>query len=313
MTLKTDQAGASRSLSTHETLSLWDILGLAHFRVYVVDVGSHQIIYTNSANPSQAGCDSVKCYQLIYQQDSPCLTCKIAELTDAAGQSNGSSITYERFNEADDHWCQLQEGTLTLADGRTAMYSIATDISDIKEMQNNLAEAHAELAFKNQQLESLSVTDRLTGLFNRRKFDEVLAQECERALRTELPLTLLLADIDHFKSVNDRYGHQVGDQILVEFARLLQQGVRRIDTVARWGGEEFMVLCPATAMADACALAESIRSDIGRYDFPRVGGKTCSFGVVEYRQGEEPQEFIRRVDQALYCAKNDGRNQVCAG
>lgn len=295
-------------------LMTWDILGLARFRVHVIDVSSHAVIYSNQKNELQEAGDGSqpgKCYQLISQQSSACLGCKIPELVDAAGQPNGRSLTYERFNEAADAWFQLQEGTLTLSDGRTAMYSIASDISAIKEMQNRLSEAHAELALKNQQLERLSVTDRLTGLFNRRKLDEVLAQECERALRTELPLTLLMVDIDHFKSVNDSHGHQIGDDLLVAIARLLQQGVRKVDTVARWGGEEFMILCPATDLAGARALADNIRRAIGSTDFPVVGHKTCCLGVAQYRPDETPDALVKRADEALYRAKNEGRNQVC--
>lgn len=305
-----------RPVSVPQALTMGNILDLAHFRVYVVDVVTHEVIYANAEVKAQASYDpgqSNKCHQLIYQQSSQCLSCKMAELADAAAQGTDGSLTYERFNEAADAWFQLQEGTLTLPDGRTAMYSIANDISAVKEMQNNLAEAHAELAFKNEQLESLSVTDRLTGLFNRRKFDEVFENECERALRTQLPLTLMIADIDHFKTVNDSYGHQIGDQVLVTIAQLLQQGVRKVDTVARWGGEEFVILCPATDLARACALADNIRLAIGGHDFPVLGRKTCCFGVAEYHPGEAPEAAVKRADDALYRAKNEGRNQVCAG
>jgi len=200
-----------------------------------------------------------------------------------------------------------------LADDRVAMYSIAIDIGEIKEMQNRLAEAHAELAFKNQQLESLSVTDRLTGLFNRRKLDEVLAQECVRAQRTALPLTVIIADIDEFKRVNDLYGHLVGDQLLVEIAGMLQRGVRKVDTVGRWGGEEFMIVCPDTDNEGASVLAENIRLAINSREFPVVGSKTCCLGVAEYRPGEAPEAVVERADAALYRAKNGGRNQVRGG
>jgi diguanylate cyclase (GGDEF)-like protein len=312
--VKKDQVTNAHSSGVPTALSTWDILDLTNFRVYVVDVKSHEIIYANRIIQAQTGYRAStggKCYQLIYQQDSPCLECRIPELIDAVGQPNGCSLTYERFNEAADAWFQLQAGTLVLSDGRTALYSIASDISAIKEMQNNLSEAHAELALKNQQLENLSVTDRLTGLYNRRKFDEVLVQECERALRTHLPLTLMMADIDHFKSVNDSHGHQVGDDLLVAIAHLLQQGVRKVDTVARWGGEEFMILCPATNLAGARLVAENIRRAIGSTDFPVVGHKACCFGVAEYRPDEAPDALVKRADEALYRAKNEGRNQVC--
>lgn len=293
-----------------------NILDLARFRVYVVDVLTHEVIYANAQVQSDSGYalgTGKKCYQFVYQQDSPCLSCKMAELAVAAAQGEHCSLTYERFNEATDGWFQLQEGVLNLPDGRSAMYSITNDISAIKEMQNTLAEAHAELALKNEQLEQLSVTDRLTGLFNRRKFDEVLQSECERALRTDLPLALMIADIDHFKNVNDSYGHQVGDQVLVAIAQLLQSGVRKVDTVARWGGEEFVILCPVTDRESACKLAENIRLAIGAHDFPVVGSKTCCFGVAQYHPGEAPEAAVKRADEALYRAKNEGRNRVCAG
>lgn len=313
--MKAGAAQVSRRARVPAVLTMWDILDLAQFTVYVVDVSSHELVYSNhlpeSRDAAVAG-KLGKCHELIYQQSRPCIDCKMAELLDPAGCANGVRLTYERFNEAADAWFQLQEGTLTLSDGRTVMYSIASDISAVKQMQNNLAEAHAELALKNQQLEDLSVTDRLTGLFNRRKFDEMLACECERAVRTALPLSLMMADIDHFKSVNDTHGHQVGDDLLVAIADLLRQGVRRVDTVARWGGEEFMILCPATHLAAARGVAENIRRNIGATDFAVVGHKTCCFGVAEYRPNEPSEAFVKRADDALYRAKNEGRNQVCS-
>lgn len=313
MIVGTDAAGPSRRSGTRDGLTTWDILDLAPFRVYVIDVLSREVVYANNHRRPEEACGDLKCHQLIYQEARPCLSCKMPELVDADGRPNGRIVTSERFNEAEDHWYQLQEGAMALPDGRTAMYSIAIDIGELKETQNSLAAAHAELAFKNQQLESLSFTDRLTGLFNRRKLDEALSQECERAQRTHLPLSVIVADIDKFKSVNDTYGHQAGDRLLVDIAGLLLRGVRKVDTVGRWGGEEFMILCPDTNLAGACALAESIRAAIERHDFPQVGRKTGCFGVAEHRPGEAPETIIQRADEALYRAKTMGRNQVVAG
>lgn len=292
------------------TLHLLDILNLAHFKVYVVELATHEIIYANHLPDWQGKSDPRKCYQLIYQQEQACLSCKMAQLLATPSQCAEPIVSYERFNEADDCWYQLQEGVFSLSDGRRAMFSIANDTSANKAMQNDLSEAHAELAFKNQQLENLSVTDRLTGLFNRRKFDELFASECERALRTGLALSVLMVDIDHFKSVNDSYGHQIGDQVLVAVAHLLKQDVRKLDTVARWGGEEFMLLCPATGLDGAAALAENIRATIEMHEFPSVGHKTCCFGVAQYRAGEAADALLERADAALYRAKQEGRNRV---
>ena len=312
MNLKTDLIQPAQPFGVFDELTMSSILDLAHFRFYVIDVATRDIIYANHSNQLHPAPGAVKCHQLMYQSEQPCLSCKIGELVDAQGKPNGRVHTSERFNEVEDCWFQLQEGTLTLADGRTAIYSIATDISEIKRMQNSLAEAHAELALKNQMLENLMVTDTLTGLFNRRKLDEVLAQECERARRTGAPMSVIVADIDNFKFVNDMHGHQVGDQLLIEFASLLQHGMRQVDTVARWGGEEFMLLCPDTDLSGACTVAEAIRDAIAHHDFPVVGHKTCSFGVSEYRPGDTPQAVVKRADGALYAAKHGGRNQVCA-
>lgn len=308
-----EELDSGQGKGARDALSTWDILDLAPFRVYVIDTLSHEVVYANGQRQPDMPRSGLKCHQLIYQEERPCLSCKMPELLDGAGRPNGRIVTSERFNEAEDHWYQLQEGTMALCDGRTAMYSIAIDIGEIKEMQNSLAAAHAELAFKNQQLESLSVTDRLTGLFNRRKLDEVLSRECERAQRTHLPLTVILADIDQFKNVNDGHGHLVGDQLLGDIATILLRSVRKVDTVGRWGGEEFMILCPDTDLPGACALAESIRAVVESNDFPIVGRKTSSFGVAEYQPGEGPEATVKRADIALYRAKATGRNRVVSG
>lgn len=297
----------------HEVVKVLEILELAQFRVYVADVLSHELVYSNNSRQPQSPGAKAKCYQAIYHEDHPCMSCNFAQLMDADGRPNGRIVTCERFDEAEDQWYQLREGTIRLSDGRVGMYSIAIDIGEIKEIQNRLAEAHAELAFKNQQLENLSVTDRLTGLFNRRKLDEVLSQECLRAQRTASPLTVIIADIDKFKSVNDLHGHLVGDQLLVELAVALQHGVRKVDIVGRWGGEEFMIICPDTDLAGACVLAENIRIAINGRVFPVVGRKTCCFGVAQYRPGEAPEAVVKRADDALYRAKKGGRNQVQSG
>lgn len=162
----------------------------------------------------------------------------------------------------------------------------------------------------NKELERLSVTDKLTGLFNRVKIDAALEQEIVRAQRFEQPFSLILLDIDHFKSVNDSYGHQVGDQVLIAVATILRQNTRQADIVGRWGGEEFIVICPHTDAAGVYNLAESLRQKFYAYAFPVVAHKTASFGVTTYRPGDHAKEMVKRTDEALYVAKNTGRNQV---
>lgn len=162
-----------------------------------------------------------------------------------------------------------------------------------------------------QEKDHLAGTDQLTGLNNRRRFKEFLDQELTRHRRVPEPLSLIIFDIDHFKLVNDTHGHETGDLVLREMAQLLRATIRRTDTPARWGGEEFLVLLPATTVEAAAGLAEKLRQAIAGHDFPNVGRLTASFGVAALLDGEhEESDLLRRVDQALYQAKQQGRNRV---
>jgi len=155
-----------------------------------------------------------------------------------------------------------------------------------------------------------ATTDPLTGLHNRLKLGPTLVDEMQRAERYRTPLSLVLFDIDHFKTINDTYGHPVGDQVLVELARLLPTLIRSTDLLARWGGEEFLILAPGSDGPMAFQAAEKLRDAISRVSFDPVGSLTCSFGVTQFTAGETAAQFIARADGALYRAKADGRNQV---
>ena len=156
--------------------------------------------------------------------------------------------------------------------------------------------------------------DGLTGLANRRAFDEQLAFEFSRAQRLSQPLCLVMLDVDHFKSINDRWSHQVGDLVLQRLAALLRQEVREIDRIARWGGEEFALLLPQTAMPQALEISERIRLAIAALDFSNdVPGLsvTASFGVAQHDTVSSYEKLLSRADQLLYQAKARGRNCVC--
>ncbi len=177
-------------------------------------------------------------------------------------------------------------------------------------LNKELALAHEDLAQKSLELERLSQTDKLTGLYNRMKLEEILKHELERTSRTSLPFSVAMLDVDEFKSVNDTYGHHAGDEILQELARLLQRQIRSIDIVGRWGGEEFLLICPATDLDGARSLAQKLKTLISEHKFPVVGHCTCSLGVTAYQEGESAERLLIRVDQAMYQAKSNGRNQV---
>lgn len=181
----------------------------------------------------------------------------------------------------------------------------------------NLIEKIVHLCFdisaQKQAEELLSTqasTDELTGIANRRQFDRTCQTEMQRAERFQLPLALLMLDIDHFKNINDTLGHQLGDRVLVELSNLIASVIRGQDFFARWGGEEFVILSPSRDMKGAQQFAEKLRTAIESHSFPGVQQLTCSFGLTEYKHKESTESFFRRVDAALYLAKEKGRNRV---
>jgi diguanylate cyclase (GGDEF)-like protein len=192
---------------------------------------------------------------------------------------------------------------------------ISARISD--DVLARLEAARLDLARQKEIAEMLSRTDPLTGLVNRRAFDAALEQEIRRAQRYNEPLSLLMTDIDHFKSVNDRFGHHVGDQVLIDFARTLSAAVRDVDTVGRWGGEEFVILMPGTALEEAVIVAERMRLAVAGAPTRTQGGScgyTASFGVTAYAEDKACVDtLMASVDAALYRAKNGGRNRVEKG
>jgi diguanylate cyclase len=177
----------------------------------------------------------------------------------------------------------------------------------IERLKSNLAEAEAQ-----------GLSDPLTGLKNRRSFDITLAAEIAAARASQKPMSLVMADIDHFKSVNDRYGHPAGDDVLKWFARILSSNMKGRDTVARYGGEEFAIILPQTALDNAVNLAGQIRNQLESQLWKKPGAPntmlrvTASFGVAELSDAEGTSGLIQRADAKLYESKTNGRNRVAA-
>ena len=169
---------------------------------------------------------------------------------------------------------------------------------------------------ENARLYRLSITDTLTKAYNRQYLFQRLPEEIDRARRYGDALSVILFDIDHFKQLNDRNGHPAGDFVLKEVVRVAQATVREVDGVVRYGGEEFLALLPKTAQAGALQTAERLRAALAAMDLPWSDRRlrvTASFGAVELREGESDDELLRRADEALYAAKNAGRNRVVGG
>jgi diguanylate cyclase (GGDEF)-like protein len=179
-----------------------------------------------------------------------------------------------------------------------------------------LAAALEDLEIKNEQLEKLSATDPLTGLRSRRFLFEMLERELSAAERGKSPLSVLMIDVDHFKRVNDRHGHGVGDEVLQRLGSVIPRSSRKIDTSARLGGEELCVLLPQTPWRKALEVAERIRGAIEYEIFAGREGEfnvTASLGVAQWDGSESDAELLARADRALYRAKEGGRNRVELG
>jgi diguanylate cyclase (GGDEF)-like protein len=183
--------------------------------------------------------------------------------------------------------------------------------NDLTGMIREGERTNRQLKEANEKVEKLARIDPLTGLANRRTLHEAMLREIARAGRLGEHLSLVIADLDHFKSINDRYGHPTGDHVLANAAAVFGNHLRPYDLAARYGGEEFILLLPATSTEGAMVVAERMRKTVADITLPDCPQQiTMSLGVATWIAGETPEQFVSRADTALYAAKNAGRNRV---
>jgi diguanylate cyclase (GGDEF)-like protein/PAS domain S-box-containing protein len=203
----------------------------------------------------------------------------------------------------------------------THYLAVKEDITERKRAEDALQKANENLRIHVNEIEKLhaelreqALRDPLTGLYNRRYLSETLAREIVRVTREKIALSVVISDIDHFKAINDTYGHQVGDKFLIEIANLMRNHARGSDIVCRYGGEEFLLVLPGTSLDSAAKRAEEIREKCAELNLQHEGKAlrvTMSFGVATYpMHGKEAEKIIIKADQALYQSKNAGRNRV---
>lgn len=169
-----------------------------------------------------------------------------------------------------------------------------------------------KLGLKNQALQDLAERDQLTNLFNRRKINDTLHSEQERFMRYHTPFSIVMIDIDHFKRINDQFGHHAGDDVLKELTQRLSANIRKTDILGRWGGEEFMLVCPETTLSQASILSEKIRRLVEQQAFSINQRITISAGATQYSPEDSLTSVLSRVDNNLYQAKDAGRNRIIA-
>jgi len=214
-------------------------------------------------------------------------------------QKNFFSHKPYRIKTKDGNIKWILNNTVILRDENNNIINYLSYLSDITELENH-----------KHELKILSQTDQLTKIKNRLYLDEILQYQYYRFLRNEEKCSTILVDIDHFKNVNDTYGHMVGDSVLIEFANILSKNIRFSDIVGRWGGEEFLIILPHTTITEAKKLANKLKTIIKNFTFTKIGVKTASFGVAEFKKGTTIEDLLKETDKALYKSKENGRNQV---
>lgn len=243
------------------------------------------------------------------------ITRRITALTGSAGELRAGNLDVHADATAGDELGQLASTFNDMAGRmRDLVGNLEGNVRDrtaeLGTARDKLEEAVRELGEKNMALEVLSRTDRLTGISNRRKLEEALQTEILRARRYGKPFSVIMLDVDHFKDINDAFGHHAGDTVLSSIAGKLATRARETDVVGRWGGEEFLIVCPESSLKVATALAERLREEFSEGTFPEAGRVTSSFGVASFRTGDDMDSLILRADVALYQAKDKGRNRV---
>ena len=162
-----------------------------------------------------------------------------------------------------------------------------------------------------KHMEELAITDKLTKIHNRVYLDDMYEKEFYRAKRYQQIFSVVMIDMDNFKNINDTYGHLTGDKALVRMAKVIEKNIRETDYLGRWGGEEFLIICPNTFVAQALIVGEKVHNAVLNMEFEDIPSQTCSIGISEYQVDDSMNEAIIRADKAMYMAKDSGKNRVC--
>jgi diguanylate cyclase (GGDEF)-like protein len=269
----------------------------------VINLDNHELQLINQSaldlyNQGQQITFGTTCYRLSHKRNTPCKgnldPCPIQEIKQ---KKTTVSVIHKHFDF---------EGNVIHVDVR------ATPIFDeTGENVVQIIESHRDITATvemERQLQHIAETDRLTQIFNRMKFDEELKNQIAWASLTHNRFGLIMFDLDHFKQVNDTFGHDAGDQVLKNTVYLLHRIIRKSDILSRWGGEEFMIIAPLIDAEELKTLAESLRSAIEQYYHENVGMVTASFGASLVKPSDNIDSLLKRVDSALYQSKQKGRN-----
>lgn len=288
--------------------------GEAYAYIDNIAVISHLIQKNNFSNVQISGESPFRAdISMAVRKDWPELTSIIQKTLRGMDEATKNQLT--------DDWLQItykkefewQTILLILLPLGIALLAFLLHNRRLKTLNGSLIDTQNELHKANNILEQLSITDHLTKAYNRAYLDQTAAKEIQRADRYQTTVSLVLFDLDDFKKVNDTYGHLVGDEVLIKCVEWIQDTIRQTDTFGRWGGEEFILICPNTNLEDASLIADKIRVGVSNLHISSDHRQTISAGVACYQLNEGLESWISRADAALYQAKQQGKNRVvCA-
>jgi diguanylate cyclase (GGDEF)-like protein len=288
--------------------SMASVLDSLDAAVYVCDIATGEMLFLNQYGRNRWGeYRGRKCWQVLQAgQKGPCAFCTNHLLLDEHGEPNPPYV-WEFQNSRDGRWYQCRDQAIRWGDGRMVRMEIATDITERKNME-------LEVEAARRRAEVMANTDDLTGLNNRRAFFALGESLLKEAARRTQAIAVLMLDLDHFKLINDSFGHDAGDKVLCSFARVVKPLIRERDILARTGGEEFAILMTDVTRAQSIEVAERLRSAVESCIVNycgRVIRPTVSIGVALCEEGTTALgEMLSRADEALLIAKRHGRNRV---
>lgn len=294
------------------------------FGVYIIDISTYEIEYINqSVKNIMFDLNEKYCWKAIYGLEAPCSWCKIPELVNQYKKSNEKNIISELFNEVNDKWYQVQEQVIDINNDFSIKNTFMIDISKQKDAQSELIKTTVEFSLQQTELKKIQVElkelsnrDPLTNLYNRRYLGDVSEELFLLSKRNRTELSVLMIDIDKFKNINDSYGHDTGDKVIISLSNNLTSHVRESDIISRLGGEEFAIILPNTDINNAKNKAEEIRIAIESLtintDTDSQLNFTVSIGVssLNFDLDSNFETILKKSDEALYEAKESGRNKV---
>ncbi len=298
------------------------LLDVIPFAAYAVDIETYEVVYANRLmNENMYAPKDEYCWKKIFGQEEVCSWCKIAELKQREKVYKNEKLVSNFFDESSDKWLQSYDELVKWPDGRTVKYSIAVDITEQKEIQADIIQAHTKLAMQtkklkevNKKLEYMAKKDYLTGIDNRGSFFEKGEELLKNCKSDKLSLHVAMMDLDKFKNINDSYGHAIGDIALKEFVSAVGSNLDEGEIFGRLGGEEFALLIPDKNDEEVLNKLESIRTSVAAINIKEKDidfGFSVSIGADHLVDDEESLDILLdRADKELYKAKNDGRNRV---